>query len=298
MLSPVGLGFAHAETPFCTSFLLGALLLATGGFPVPRASAQQSSWTTLFGTVTDPSGALIPDAHLRLARVGASRAIDDAGQTDRAGRFSFQVGPGTYSLEIRSEGFAPYIRAALVVAGGKPLRVPVQLAIAGREEHIDIEWVRGESTDPGDNGSTLFFSGDKLNMLSDDPATLHQQIQALMGPGLGGQTQILVNGFTGGRIPPKAAIRSLRINGNPYSAFYDLPGFGRVEIETKPGGKALHGLLGFTGTAQPLDPRNPFTTAQPPFFQFQTEGNLTGPIGKKTAYFLAQNVQQLANNAA
>ena len=239
----------------------------------------------------DTTGALIPNAAVRLTGAG----VDTQARTDGAGRFSFQAAPGSYQLHVESEGFEPYASPALVLKAGAPFRLGVQLAVAGVNERIDVG--TENSTDPSDNGGALVFAGERLNMLSDDPATLQQQIAALAGPGLGGSTQILVNGFTGGRIPPKAAIRSISTNRNPYSAFYDTPGFGRVEIETKPGSDKFHGALDFAGTDQPFDARNPYTTLQPPFYQFQTDGNLTGPINKKTAFFFAENLQQLANNA-
>lgn len=260
----------------------------------PLAAAQSATLTaTLTGTVTDPSGALVLDAEVHLSGPG----VDQTGTTDRGGRFSFHVPPGTYALQVGSDGFELFNSSRLRLIAGTSMRVPVQLRIASRNEQVDVDALRSGSTDPGANGAALDFSGEKLNLLSDDPATLQQQINALAGPGLGGGAQILINGFTGGRIPPKAAIRSISINQNPYSAYYDTPGFARVEIDTKPGGDKLHGSLSVTGTDQPLDTRNPFTLIEPPFYQFQTDGNLTGAINAKTAFFLAENTQQLGNNA-
>ena len=44
-----------------------------------------------------------------------------------------------------------------------------------------------------------------------------------LGPNGG---QIYIDGFTGGRLPPKESIREIRINRNPFSAAYDrlVPG--------------------------------------------------------------------------
>ena len=273
--------------------LLGVLSVSPHLLSGVATHAQTLPLGTLVGTVTDPSGAVILNASIYLAGMGR----EETGQTDRAGRFSFHVAPGTYTIQVESDGFERFTSHPLAVRANLPVRLPVQLAVAARNEQIDVDTLRSGSTEPGENGSALIFSGDKLSMLSDDPATLAQQINALAGPGLGGSTQILVNGFTGGRIPPKAAIRSISVNQNPYSAYYDTPGFGRLEIDTKPGADKFHGALDFAGTDQPLNARNPFTAEQPPFYQFQTDSNLTGPINRKTAFFAAQNVVQLANNA-
>ena len=53
--------------------------------------------------------------------------------------------------------------------------------------------------------------------------------------------QIYIDGFSNGTLPPKSAIREIRINQNPFSAQYDRPGFGRVEVFTKPGTDKWHG---------------------------------------------------------
>ena len=271
--------------------------LAAGLSDGERLYAQEHASAAISGTVTDPSGALIPGAEVRLLDPARPGVTVGAVQTDRAGRFRLEARPGTFQLQVESEGFGLYTSPTLHLRLGSPMNVPVRLAIAARSEQVDVSDARNGATDPDSNGSALHFGGERLNILSDDPATLQQQINALAGPGLGGNTQILVNGFSGGRLPPKGSIRSLSINGNPFSAYYDSPGFGRVEIETKPGGDKVHGALNFAGTDQPFDARNPFTTVQPPFFQFQTDGNVTGPLGKKTSFFGAENIQQLGNNA-
>ena len=39
-----------------------------------------------------------------------------------------------------------------------------------------------------------------------------------------------IDGFTAGQLPPKASIREIRINQNPYAAEFARPGRGRIEI--------------------------------------------------------------------
>ncbi|MFU0257871.1 hypothetical protein ACMZ9T_27735, partial [Klebsiella pneumoniae] len=63
---------------------------------------------------------------------------------------------------------------------------------------------------------------------------------AAAGPNGG---QIYIDGFTGGQLPPKEAIREIRINQNPFSAEYDRLGFGRIEILTKPGSDRFRGSI-------------------------------------------------------
>ena len=51
------------------------------------------------------------------------------------------------------------------------------------------------------------------------------------------------------------------------------------------------------GTGSALNSDNPFTTTQPPYYQLLFRGNVSGPIGKNTSYFLAGNTSDLQNNA-
>ncbi|HMJ09206.1 MAG TPA: hypothetical protein VK468_09380, partial [Pyrinomonadaceae bacterium] len=99
--------------------------------------------------------------------------------------------------------------------------------------------------------------------------------------------QIYIDGFTGGRIPPKEAIREIRINQNPFSAEYDRLGFGRIEILTKPGSDKWRGQFFGNFNDESLNSRNPFAanraSSQRRFFG----GNVSGPIQKgKSSFFL------------
>jgi hypothetical protein len=116
-------------------------------------------------------------------------------------------------------------------------------------------------------------------------------LQALAGPGAGagsgGQSgaEILVNGFRGGRLPPKEAIMKITINQNPYSAEFSQPGFGRIEIMTKPGNDNWRGSINTSFRDSALDARNAFALTKPEMSQQQFGFNLSGPLIKKKMSF-------------
>ena len=64
-------------------------------------------------------------------------------------------------------------------------------------------------------------------------------------------------------MPPKSAIREIRINQNPFSAEFDRLGYGRIEILTKPGTDKLHGQFFHPGQRQSFNTGNPFTKTIP-----------------------------------
>ncbi len=73
-----------------------------------------------------------------------------------------------------------------------------------------------------------------IEALPDNAEDLDAALRALAGPGAepnGGE--IFIDGFSGGKLPPRDTIREIRINQNPFSSEYDRLGLGRIEILIK-----------------------------------------------------------------
>ncbi len=256
----------------------------------PSAIAQSPEPpAVLAGSVTDPSGARIPHASIHIHGLQVDRELS----TNATGNFTATLAAGAYTLTVNSPGFRQLTRDE-IVAPGEYDSISVGLSIDVAAEVISVDpWISS-----ADRANALNFSGNQLQILSDDPETLRQELIAMAGGGTGiASPQFYVDGFSNGQLPPKSAIRSIHINNNPFSTVYDHPGFGRVEIETQAGGNQLHGMLDFGGTDNAFNSNNPFTGAQPPYYQLLFRGNVSGPIGKKTSYFLAGNTSDLQNNA-
>src|SRR5262249_7709545 len=135
----------------------------------------------------------------------------------------------------------------------------------------------------------------------DDPDELALQLQALAGPAPGPDGgQMFVDGFSVSNLPPKSAIREVRINSNPFSPEYDRPGFGRIEIFTKPGSDAIHGQAFAQYNDDRLNTRNPLLT-QPGRVPFRAQLyglNLGGPLIKNRASFAVDlDHRRIAENA-
>ena len=114
---------------------------------------------------------------------------------------------------------------------------------------------------------------------------LSKEFEALSGGS--GQSTIYVDGFSGGKIPPKNMIREIRINQNAYSAKNDTdPIGGFVEIFTKPGTDKLHGEFFAYGNDSALNAKNPFYPNQPAYDSYSLQGNVSGPLTKRSSYFL------------
>jgi hypothetical protein len=92
----------------------------------------------------------------------------------------------------------------------------------------------------------------------------------------------------------------VRINSNPFSPEYERPGFGRIEILTKPGTDTLHGQAFGQYNKEALNSRNPLLTSpkRPQYRQDMFGFNLTGPIKKgKASYGLDAQQRSTQENA-
>src|SRR5437764_6249441 len=247
------------------------------------ASAQQNTGG-LKGHVSDEFGGVI---------VGATVTATDAnGKTKTAttngdGAFSLAgLAPGKYTVRVSAPGLGTFENTEVAVTTrAEQLDVTLNVTIDQQKVTVSANTM-GVNTDPENNVSALVLRGTDLESLPDDPDDLAAALQALAGPAAGPNGgQIYIDGFSGGRLPPLASIREIRINSNPYSAEYDRPGFGRIEVLTKPGTDRFRGQASFSFNNQSLNSRNPFAPTRAPYMVRNYGGNLSGPITKKKASF-------------
>src|SRR5438034_8909242 len=100
-------------------------------------------------------------------------------------------------------------------------------------------------------------------------------------------TSIVVDGVDGGELDmPNSAIRSVKIDRNPYSAEFQHPGAARAEITTKHGhGHRYRGSIGLLARNSVFDARNAFADTRPALNRRFLEGRLGGPLVGQNSYF-------------
>ena len=121
---------------FC--FLVLPMLFASSYFAV----AQTATTGQLIGQVTDPTGALVPQAkvELRDTATGAVRATT----TDSAGQYTLaQIAPGAYSLTVSAQGFAQTVVPAVTVQVGKTASINVELKLGNATEVVEVRSTPG-----------------------------------------------------------------------------------------------------------------------------------------------------------
>ncbi len=92
---------------------------------------------TLSGTVTDPSGAVVPNSVVKLT--SAQNGIQRSFTTDAGGRYSFnQLPPATYSLVIQANGFESYRQTGIVLDAGQSATQNVALVIGAATQQVVV----------------------------------------------------------------------------------------------------------------------------------------------------------------
>src|SRR4051812_20841728 len=245
----------------------------------------QQNTGALKGTVTDQLGSLVVGAKVTVRN---SRSVVTSATTNSSGIYEFKrLEPGTYELKIVSPGFSTFEDKEVEIAAHDLKTLNAQLEVAVEEQQVTVD-DRNISTDSDNNQNAVVLRGRELDALPNDPQALASALQAMAGPTdpeSGGNAQVKVDGFSNGQIPPKEAIREVRINNNPFSAENEFPGWNGIEIFTQPGADKWHGGFSFDFNDESLNSRNPFQTARAPYQQRAFNGSISGPIIPKRASF-------------
>lgn len=275
----------HCVIHFLIAMALAfASILTAEGQTAPAAPAT----ATLHGRVIDPTGALIPGAEIEVD-TSAGTLVSKA-TADSAGDYSVPgLAAGAYIVKVTYDGFAPFQSQTITLAAGQVKRIDVAMAIQAAEQNVVVtDESSMVNVEAGGNSNAVVLKDKDIDALSDDPDELANELSALAGPSAGPNGgQIYIDGFTGGQLPPKSAIREIRINQNPFSAEFDRLGYGRIEILTKPGSDKLHGRFFIQGNDQSFNTGNPFTTNIPPYHSIQFNGTISGALSKSASFFIS-----------
>jgi hypothetical protein len=209
--------------------------------------------------------------------------------TDGAGKYAFpSLQPGKYQVRAAARGFAVFVKPEVEITAPATLDIQLEIQTEAQTLNVEADAKTTVSVDADSNGGALVLGEKELATLSDDPDELSQQLQAMAGPGAGPNgAQIYIDGFNGSSLPSKSSIREIRINSNPFSPIYDRPGFGRIEILTKPGMDSLHGQAFIQYNNEDFNSRSPLLeqSTRPPYKQEFFGLNVTGPVKKNKASF-------------
>jgi carboxypeptidase family protein len=257
------------------------VLAGTAIFVLSVLTCLAQTSASLEVIVKDPSGALINKAQVQLIRNGKAQS---AAQTNQRGEAKFsKVSPGQYQLHIEAAGFKAQ-EIEVVDLGAGVNRKEISLEIEPVKVDVDVaDEAQVRNTNPNGPAFSNVLTADQIAQLPDDPDEFENAINQLAGPG----AQIRVNGFRGGKLPPKSQIREIRFRLNPYAPENHDAGFGLVDIITKPGVNSWHGSFNFGFRDEALNGRQIFAPFRGPEQQRRFGLSLDGPLWKNhTSLFL------------
>ena len=254
------------------------------------------------GQVVDDTGAVISGARVALVSADGKKRTTTA---NASGEFTIpNVSPGTYMLNVEFKGFESYAEENLQIPAASPLKITLTVASIKAETTVTADST-GINVEPDQNMSAIVLDEKMIqDLLPDNEDEMLEFLQALAGPAAGGVSggqdgpQIYIDGFPGGRLPPRESILQIRINQNPLSAEYARPGVGRIEIITKPGTEQWHSSVGFNFRNSALDARNAFALLTPDLFSRRYSFTLSGPIIKKRMSFFFNGEERAVDSDA
>ena len=137
-----------SSTPKLAAFAILILTLLLG-LPQPALS-QLAGSGTITGTVTDPSGAVVPSADVTIRNT--QTGVEQKTQTSDAGIYNAPfLPPGNYEVRIAKAGFATVTRQDLILQVGQTMSVNLSLAVVTAQQSVvvtgEASLVDAEKTD-------------------------------------------------------------------------------------------------------------------------------------------------------
>ena len=239
-----------------------AVLVMTAGVAARPAGAQDVARRgRLSITVVDQSGAVIPNAVVTVT--GAEPATQTASvpplNTSSVGLALFEsLVEGRYTVEADFPGFDPAVVRDLRVRGADTRR-RITLQIKKLDEAVTVNRdPKTASLDPAGSAFSTVLTRAQIALLPDDPDEMAEVLKAMAPPG----SVIRVDGFTGGKLPPKSQIRSIRLPRMDMFAAQNhggMNGMMFIDIMTMPGNGPLRGSVDTSFLDSALNARNAFT---------------------------------------
>lgn len=281
------------------------------------ALAQTFNNATFLGTVTDSSGAAVPETIVRVIR--ENPLLRREVRTDALGNYQVsQIPPGDYRIEFEKQGFQKLSREKVALSAAQLLRVDAQLVVGNVTETVRVDTTVAQvDTASANIGSTIY--GTQVQELALNTRSFTQLMTLQPGvaslqaqqPGFGSNTSVPFS-FNGGQTSANNwtldggrnidtfngnnlamvnldAIAEVRIERNAYSSEYGRNGGGQVNVVTKSGSNQFHGTVFEFFRNDKLDARNFFARARPKNRYHNFGATVGGPIQKDKLFFFASN---------
>ena len=281
-----------------------------------RSLSAQGLFGSISGIVSDSSGAVVPDATVKVTNVNTN--VTTTVRTNSAGVYSVtSLNPGVYKVEAEAKGFKTAVLSNILLEVNANPKVDLTLTVGQLTEQVEVTTgsIPILQTQQSDMGQTINesqlaelptsgSSGRNVYTLLPLAAGVSQQTGC---DGCGNYGNLRISGsrprnddsvldgstitapvFGGGAVTPSLdSIQEFRIEQNTMSAEYGKAGGAILIAVSKTGSNVLHGSAYEYNRNQHLDARNFFedpTQRKNPFDYNEFGGSVGGPIIKNKLF--------------
>jgi len=314
----------YSKSAQASSWLLAGLVAMAFLFGGNFAQAQQITGA-IAGTVTDPAGAVVPNAPIQATNTGTG--FSRTATSDSSGAYLIQYLPvGSYTVEVTAPGFKKFVQQNLVIAVDVTQTLNIVLGVGLATETVTVT-----DTPPLVNTTTETLgrtvTAEEINTLPLVNRNVYQQISLTPGVQTNSSsmqsnssgspnfvigvpsTQVIVNGGVDGGVPMVSfyldgginmtglrnygnalpnpdALEEFRVETSNFGAQYGKMSGAVVTAVTKSGTNQFHGSAFEFVRNTALNAYNWGTTAATPYHRNQFGGVIGGPIKRDKAFFL------------
>jgi Carboxypeptidase regulatory-like domain/TonB-dependent Receptor Plug Domain len=283
----------------------------------------QVAGATVTGTVTDPTGANIPNAQVSM--MNSATGVTTNVTTNSAGFYAApNLIPGPYQVTIRAEGFQTVIRSGIELTVGARQVLDVSLHVGQVTQEIQVaaeaptvelssstindvvksstivelplngrDWTSLAALQPGVSAVTTqrpnSSSGPKGNRGYGQEMSISGTRPQLNNYRLDGISIVDYAGGSPGSALGAAlgtdAVEEFSVSTSNQSAEYGRTAGGVINAITRSGTNRIHGNAYWFLRDEGLDARNAFDTSLPPFHRNQFGASVGGPIQKDKTFF-------------
>ncbi len=282
-------------------------------FTASVAWAQTSPTTgAIRGTVTDPSGAVVPNATVVL--VNQNLAIHREAKTESDGTFLFPLVPPAsgYEVDVTLEGFAQAVLKDIVVRVTEVTTTPISLTVAQRKDEVIVS-AASETVDTTDSttGNTLpqqvisvlpLNTRNPIQLLATDAGVAADSNNQTIFAGGNRSTynnysfnginsnNFEFNSLTSVPSPNPDAVQEFRTRTSLYDASEGRNSGANIALISRSGTSQIHGTAYEYNRNRAMAANNFFLNKAgidaPPFLRNQFGGSVGGPLpDKKTFWF-------------
>jgi len=312
----------------CSRFLTLSLILTAVFSALPARG--QALYGSLVGTVTDPSGGVIPNATVMATDSQTASTRDE--KTDGSGRYSFaNLNPGRYSIKVTANGFRTMEQNDFLITPNVIGRIDIHLQLGQATETVTVTADAVQlQTDKADTHTELTSKAivdmplggfRNYQALIDlvpgaSPSTFQNSITDTPGRALrtninGGNAQTNITQIDGaesinvwlphhvGYVVPAEDVDVVNVTTSASDADQGLAGVSAITVVTKSGTNQIHGSAFEFNTNQHFDARNFFATTKPVSIYNNYGGTFGGAIKKNKLFYFGSfdgTNQKIASN--